>query len=348
MAYGQVNVIARVSWAAALALVGAACSGAEPFAPTTGIAGIGGGASPGFDAGRPPLPGREACADPAWACWPMPNPRSAGLPNAASYDTSIPGAVVDQLTDLMWQRDVSGGSTFTWTAAKDYCDALTFNTLRDWRLPTRIELVGLTDFTRGSAGIDTDFFSPAGASFWTSTPALGGSAPPARAWLVSFAAGGATTIDSETFNAQVRCVRARSVVGQPMSRYRIEGTSPDDTVVDLGTGLVWQRTLAGATLTFDDAHDHCAAVTLPGTGWRVPSVKELQTLVHDGKTQAPFIDGEAFPGTPAGLAPFWTSSPSVTVETAAWFVNFGTGEASDVAPVAGDGMDQLNHVRCVR
>jgi hypothetical protein len=345
MAYGRVSRFSIPTFVLAGISTVAACGAPGSFPPSGTGTGGGGGVLPGRDASADDP--RRACADPAWACWPMPNPPETGLPNPARYDKSMSEVVTDNVTELTWQRSVSA-TTFGWAAAKEQCANLTTNGALDWRLPTRIELVSLIDFTRASPAIDTDTFIGVAANLWTATPALGVSSPPVRAWQVSFSGGGATTMASEDFQGRVRCVRARLPVGEPKSRYRIEGTSPDEIVTDLGTGLVWQRNAGDATFTFDDAQTHCATLVLEGGGWRVPSVKELQTLVHDAKVQGPFIDTEAFTGTPAGRALFWTSSPSASEATAAWFVNFGTGEADHVALVTGEVKAEPNFVRCVR
>ena len=129
-------------------------------------------------------------------------------------------------------------------------------------------------------------------------------------------------------------------------RYSIEGQSPNDTVTDRGTGLVWQRTLSDASYTWSEAQAYCGA--LDGGGFRVPSMKELQTLIDEAKTSSPYLDENAFPGTPAGRVLFWTSSRSASADTAAWFVNFGTGEAADAAAVIGNVEDMPSRVRCVR
>src|SRR5215471_9261180 len=42
--------------------------------------------------------------------WPMPNPPSTGLPNPASYDTSVSGVVHDRVTGLDWQSVVDPSS----------------------------------------------------------------------------------------------------------------------------------------------------------------------------------------------------------------------------------------------
>jgi hypothetical protein len=291
---------------------------------------------------------RTSCPDPAWACWPMPNPRSSALPNPARYDPFSVAVAMDAVTGLAWQRSPPL-TTRSWSAAKAECAALMLDTSReDWRLPTRIELVSLVDFSSGNPAVDVTMFPGPGATFWTSSPASGGAGAPARAWQVSFDRDGATTSAGADVEARVRCVRNVFPTGQPRARYRIEGASPNEVVVDAGTGLEWQRATTDTTFSFDESRAQCAALQLQGGGWRVPSMKELQTLVHDGKTQAPFIDTEAFPGLAAGAAPFWTSSASATVPTAAWFVNFGTGEATFTASVTGDVKAQPGHVRCVR
>lgn len=137
-----------------------------------------------------------------WAGWPMPNPASAGLPNPSSYDTSTPGVVVDNVTHLMWQRDVPS-SSYTWADAKAYCAALSLAGHQDWRLPTSIELVSLVDFTRSNPAIDVAAFpSTPSARFWTSSPVAGLAN---NAWNVRFDDGYSYYGVSEPL--RVRCVR---------------------------------------------------------------------------------------------------------------------------------------------
>ena len=325
--------------AVALAACGESPTITHPFVPTAD----GGGFFPG---GRPdalPPTERPQCSDLAWACWPMPNPAAAGLPNPARYDTRAADVVIDEVTTLMWKKVAFEGMS-DWATAKQLCADLVIRGFDGWRLPTRVELVSLVDFARTSPAIDGDAFPGTAGNFWTSSPAPG-SGTPARAWQVSFAGGGATTIASETFMGGVRCVRSQLPPGQPVARYNIVGLAPDETVTDLGTGLEWRRAALDGTYTFGQAQLQCGAA---GSGWRVPSVKELQTLVDDDKTAAPHLDDTVFLGTPTGRAPFWTSSRSADLANAAWFVNFGTGESADATLVTGALLDQPYQVRCVR
>ncbi|MBI5495969.1 MAG: DUF1566 domain-containing protein [Deltaproteobacteria bacterium] len=130
----------------------------------------------------------------------MPNPAGASLPNPANY-TYDAAEVLDNVTGLIWERDVSGRVTSTWTAATT---AATSPCTGGWRLPTRVELVSLLDFTRAPPTIDTAAFPDTpGDCFWSSSLAAGSSN---RAWYVRF--GGGATVDSSVDTlCLVRCVR---------------------------------------------------------------------------------------------------------------------------------------------
>ncbi len=121
----------------------------------------------------------------------------------------------------------------------------------------------------------------------------------------------------------------------PSGRYTIA----NGTVFDTKTLLTWQQTISASTYTWANAQTYCTNLSLNGMGWRVPSMKELQTIV-DEKKQNPAIDPTAFPNTPADV--FWTSSPLAGSASDAWYVSFGLGNSYFV--------DVTNpyRVRCVR
>lgn len=116
----------------------------------------------------------------------------------------------------------------------------------------------------------------------------------------------------------------------PVGRYVIPG---DGTVYDTKTKLTWQRTAAAAVQWYP-ARQACADLTtLPGTGWRLPTIKELQTLIDFSRTASPYIDAVAFPNMPAtgNGAVFWSATPLVGSPSAAgpgehaWNVYFDGG-----------------------
>ena len=133
----------------------------------------------------------------------------------------------------------------------------------------------------------------------------------------------------------VVALTASADANAPAGRYTTSG----GTVYDTKTKLTWQQTVPSGTYTWAGAKTYCAGLNLGGTGWRLPTAKELQTIVDDSRTN-PSIDTTAFPSTPADV--FWSSSPLAGSSSYAWvvFFNVGNSGANDVS-----GTD---YVRCVR
>jgi hypothetical protein len=105
----------------------------------------------------------------------------------------------------------------------------------------------------------------------------------------------------------------------PAGHYVVEANGVRDTK----TGLLWQEPLSTSTYPFNATANYCASL---GIGWRVPTVKELLTLVDRGRYN-PAIDTRYFPGPAHNV---WSSSllarnPS---ETEAWVVAFDSGSSS--------------------
>jgi hypothetical protein len=122
----------------------------------------------------------------------------------------------------------------------------------------------------------------------------------------------------------------------PPDRYLI--TSSQGLVTDLRTGLIWQQPMSSEQYTWDSANTYCRGLSLGGmTGFRIPSLKELMTLVDPTRVK-PAIDPTGFPVTP--LEWFWTSSTRSPLGTAA--VSFETGGTGYFS-----GSNRLR-VRCVR
>jgi hypothetical protein len=95
--------------------------------------------------------------DRTWPLWPMPNPANVvGLPNPSNYTVDEENDVVfDNVTGLLWQRTVP---SVQGTLPSTYCKTLVLAGHDDWRLPSRIELVSIVDFTRVDPAIDVNAF----------------------------------------------------------------------------------------------------------------------------------------------------------------------------------------------
>ena len=122
----------------------------------------------------------------------------------------------------------------------------------------------------------------------------------------------------------------------PAGRY----TASSGTVYDTKTKLTWQQTVTPTTYSFVNATSYCAGLgaSLGGAGWRVPTIKELQTILDYSQVSGPLIDHTAFPSTPIHY--FWSSTPQAGT-SGPWVVDFGLGN------VTIPGMSTSNNVRCV-
>jgi hypothetical protein len=149
------------------------------------------------DSGWPVPTGHET-----WAHWPMPNPDAAlsdesstALPHPMAYDAGVEGGsaiAYDAVTGLGWWRQAMPATTYddAWSAC--------VNLAGTWRVPTRIELVSLIDFTRVPT-IQTATFLDAGAVTWTSSAVAGDESY----WAIDFGTGLTVQGGSPT---QVICV----------------------------------------------------------------------------------------------------------------------------------------------
>jgi hypothetical protein len=110
---------------------------------------------------------------------------------------------LDTVTGRMWQRLVPAES-YTWQQAKDYCDVLELGGYSDWRLPSRIELVSIVNYTKSDPAIDMATFPGAtSAPFWSLSVYAGESC---AAWYVHFTFGYVSFDSMGNFN-RVRCIR---------------------------------------------------------------------------------------------------------------------------------------------
>jgi len=234
--------------------------------------------------------------------------------------------VLDPLTGLSWARSPS---TMTFTAAsagdpqsavaqaRAYCTGLGLGGFTDWRLPTRLELLSIVDHTRVKPAIDeTVFPGTPPKPFWTGTR----QPFPNQQYAIDFGDGDITYDGDIGSPVYARCVRPTPKGTPPMTTF----SGDPDTVTDARTGLRWQRA-PPATLypKAEGAVAYCQALQLGGTtGFRLPTVKELNTLI-DETSVGPAIDKANFPDTQSEW--YWTATAYVGLTGYSWAVNFGDG-----------------------
>jgi hypothetical protein len=232
----------------------------------------------------------------------------------------------DRITGLEWLAGSAVSATKGSAAnAAAACQASNVGGEWDWRLPTRIELLSILDYglrvTPGPLWPPEMGSAPAGADvFWTSS-----SAGSNGRYVVDFSSGDVVALDPANGQAFVRCVRSPTAL--PGAAADPAYASDTDSLVDPATGLRWQAhaAVAGAQPNLPNALSYCASASFDGHGgFRLPSVKELATLVADGRASPalapPFTAGES------GL--YWTSSiASYDSSTAyqTWGYDFASG-----------------------
>jgi hypothetical protein len=126
----------------------------------------------------------------------------------------------------------------------------------------------------------------------------------------------------------------------PAGRYTTSG----GTVRDGKTHLTWQKTAPADAPTWALARSYCSGVgaSLGGTGWRVPTLKELLTIVDDSGV-SPSIDSATFDAASAdSSSSFWSASPVSGPAGYAWIVDFAGGVSFSRA------VSETASVRCVR
>jgi hypothetical protein len=306
-------------------------------------------------------------ADPTWAEWPMPNVPSdsdAATANPESYTDNGDGTVTDNVTGLMWQQAITTAGTLSgnpddqsptssaalanaavWSAAEASCQSLTLAGHDDWHLPTLIELVSI-DHLGSNPALDPVLFPDPSLDAATEVALFMSDTPEAdspNVWWIMHAFGGSVGDGAASTYARLlfNCVR---VPQQNPTACRFAYPAAG-TVLDTKTNLTWQQTAATAAMTEPDAEAYCSGLSLSGGGWRLPTARELLTLVNY-TVSFPLLDQTAFPGSAAGADGanvYWSSTSAGALSSTEFMdVRFDLGNTENNLP------SQANAVRCVR
>ena len=299
----------------------------------------------------------STCGSHKWPCWKMPNPTSSGLPNAASYTDLGNGAVRDNITCLVWEKspDTTAVNGATNQARCDSLASSNYAGFTDWRLPTRVEMASIVNYTlnpgypkaltRTSAYYRT-------VSNWYET--ITGQNTSGYAWIYG-EDGFTSNAYAWTDTAIVRCVRGNGAgegqndfAKEPQNHYNIDPTAGETT--DNYTGLVWQQDSSPATMAWSDAANYCATLNLNGHTWRVPSINELASIVNEALV-GPAVNRTAFPNTHYGSKSnnwYWANAEFVG-STYGWAINYDDGFTGYNSGASGKwNYFTAAYVKCVR
>ncbi len=216
-----------------------------------------------------------------------------------SYTNNGDGTITDNNTGLIWAQDQSS-STMPWSQASQYCESLTTGGYDDWRMPTLKELWSIRDFSTGWPWIDTDYFNLTGDGTqmnqhhsWTSDQYLVESEYQNEQvqgnpyWIVNDWTGHIKAMSGARY---VRAVRGNTTYG--INEFVDNG---DETVTDNATGLMWSQDDNGEYLYWKEALAYAEAATIAGyDDWRLPNIKELQSIADNSVTEIPAMDTSVF------------------------------------------------------
>jgi hypothetical protein len=232
--------------------------------------------------------------------------------NQPSYTLSSSGNIVtDNATSLMWTQSsdldsddqtTDEGDKLSYDNALSYCSDLTLDGYFDWRLPDIKTLYSLMLFTgedpSGYQGTNTDGLATfldssfarafgdqskgeriidgqyASSTKYISTTMKGNETMFGVNFVDGRIKGYPTTMRATDKKFYVLCARGDEAYGQNNFT-----DNNDKTITDNATGLMWERDDAQSS-DFEDAISMCESSTTAGyTNWRLPNVKELQSIV---------------------------------------------------------------------
>ncbi|MEW6328158.1 MAG: DUF1566 domain-containing protein [Thermodesulfobacteriota bacterium] len=262
------------------------------------------------------------------------------------------GTVTDQATGLMWSKNAAPGKTaLDWYSSLNYIaklNASAYAGYRDWRLPNVNELTSLVDRGRYNPCLPPGHpFEAVEAWYWTGTTKAGYSE---AAWRVYFFLGNIDympKVHSKNYiwpvrsaNAQVNVPRTGQVrsyyplddgalqIGRPWPKPRFKDNG-DGTVTDQLTGLMWLKDADPANGKKDWSQAlacimHMNTRKVAGySDWRLPHLKELQTIFDYGQVKPALPSGHPF----LNVVPGWYWSQDVNVQDTrySWCANSSTG-----------------------
>lgn len=220
--------------------------------------------------------------------------------NTPQYIDNGDGTVTDMVTGLMWQQGLFD-EKYTYSECLAYAQSSSLAGYTDWRLPTIKELYSLILFTGKTSMVesssipylDTDYFDfrygsvfnersidaqYATSTIYTSTTMNGDE----TMFGVNFADGRIKGYPTSK-DFEIKLVRGRTDYG--INDFT---DNNDGTITDNATGLMWDATGSTSGMNWEDALKYAqtknAANYLGYNDWRLPDIKELQSIVDYSKS----------------------------------------------------------------
>lgn len=279
--------------------------------------------------------------------------------NQPSYTDHGDGTVSDNVTGLMWEKEM--GSKISYEEAFQKAETSDLGGYSDWRVPSIKELYSLILFTGQVKGaetiemfIDTDYYNqPQGdvtlgereidAQTWSSTKYVGLTMNgDETVFGVNFIDGRIKGYPQYLKGTGVaNTMYFRMVRGNVEYGKNVFVDNGNATVSDLATDLMWQQADDGDARNWQEALEYAENLELATyTDWRLPNAKELQSIVDYSKSPqtsgtpaidpifntTEIVDPE---GNPGQYPFFWTSTTHLdgaNPYASAVYIAFGEGQ----------------------
>ncbi|MEI7784735.1 MAG: DUF1566 domain-containing protein [Betaproteobacteria bacterium] len=298
-----------------------------------------------------------------------------------SFDatTGSPACILDKVTGLLWQTTYTPSAYANMSNLVNAANNANVCGKSDWRVPGSNELLSVLNFStliNQPMNADTILSAPRmTGDFWTAEEVANATD---NAWVVSPGQGGAVTFFSKTASTPfVRLVSGGLDNGVPRaatcndadSRFDVMkdatiAATPDGTIYDKKSGLMWKQCTEGsvgaqcsqtssppfvtasATSTYlanwlKNVNDNPSTLGAGFSDWRIPTVKELASLVDRCITppSTPAINTTIFPASKS--VAYISSTVNANDITSFWYVDFKDGTVAVGTP-------QSKYLRLVR
>jgi hypothetical protein len=217
-----------------------------------------------------------------------------------------PNASIEMHTGLKWWTIPSPDKDFK--TAQEICAGLGGG----YRLPSRLEYWTIIEHNQiGDTLLDENVFKGIEPGIvWTSTPYTYTGHPQTDHWVIDICSKCSTSSRSnglhESNGGTVLCVTGNEVTSGPFT------DQADGTLLDETTHLVWMAKIeTGNGLGWRDALEYCESNTFgQHTDWRLPTIKELQTIMDATKTNDSSLYGGFM--IESSQPVLWSSTPNWT------------------------------------
>ncbi len=269
---------------------------------------------------------------------------------AFSFTDNGDGTVTDNVTGLTWEQTPQSGPS-SWTEAQDYCETLTLGEQDDWRMPSLKEIFSISNFSAGWPYLDTTYFDltvndsiSKDEQYWADNYYVGKTAEGQydAAFGVNHATGHIKAYPALVTGPMGKYVRCVSGDEYLINDFVDNG---DGTITDNATALMWTQADSGEGMDWETALAYAQEMNdanyLGYSDWRLPNVKELQSIVdysyapdaqdatYDGPAMNPLFTVSEITNEAGNVdyPYYWTSTSSRFESTGdfyyAWYVAAG-------------------------